>query len=70
MRNTRDTKLLFELSKPGAASGAIAGAATCRSSRLADLLPAAALAAAPPALPELAEPEVVRHFTNLSTLNM
>ena len=28
------------------------------------------LAAAPPALPELSEPQVVRHFTNLSQLNM
>jgi glycine dehydrogenase subunit 2 len=37
---------------------------------LEELLPAAALAAEPPALPELAEPDVVRHFTNLSTLNM
>ena len=35
-----------------------------------ELLPAAALAAAPPPLPELAEPDIVRHFTNLSTLNM
>ncbi len=34
------------------------------------LLPGAALAAAPPALPEVTEPEVVRHYTNLSTLNM
>ena len=37
---------------------------------LAELLPAGALAATPPPLPELAEPEIVRHFTNLSTLNM
>ena len=35
-----------------------------------DLLPGEALAASPPALPELAEPQVVRHFVNLSTLNM
>src|SRR4051812_46735192 len=69
MRNQRDTKLLFELSEsrrrahrlppcdvPERAAG--------------DLLPQSALAKAPPALPELSEPEVVRHFTNLSTLNM
>lgn len=37
---------------------------------IADLLPASAVAASPPPLPELAEPDVVRHFTNLSTLNM
>lgn len=34
------------------------------------LLPSESLAASPPALPELSEPDVVRHFTNLSTLNM
>jgi glycine dehydrogenase subunit 2 len=69
MRNTRDTKLLFELSDPG-----------CRAHRLpkcdvperdiAELLPQSALAERPPALPELSEPQVVRHFTNLSQLNM
>ena len=37
---------------------------------LAELLPAEALAAAPPPLPELTEPELVRHFANLSTQNM
>lgn len=35
-----------------------------------ELLPAEALSDQPPPLPELAEPDVVRHFTNLSTLNM
>ena len=35
-----------------------------------ELLPASVLAAEPPPLPEVAEPDVVRHFTNLSTLNM
>ena len=35
-----------------------------------ELLPAGALADAPPPLPELTEPDVVRHFVNLSTLNM
>jgi glycine dehydrogenase subunit 2 len=69
MRNTRDTKLLFELSEAGR-----------RAHRLPEcdvpehapskLLPAGALAAGPPALPELSEPEVVRHFANLSQLNM
>jgi glycine cleavage system P protein (glycine dehydrogenase) subunit 2 len=69
MRNSRDTKLLFELSESGR-----------RSHRLPEcdvpphpvdkLLPASALAALPPALPELSEPQVVRHFANLSQLNM
>ena len=38
--------------------------------RPADLLPAAALAAAPPPLPEVGEIDLVRHFVNLSTRNM
>ncbi len=69
MRNSRDTKLLFELSDKG-----------CRAHRLpkcdvpersvAELLPNSALADWPPALPELSEPQVVRHFANLSQLNM
>jgi glycine dehydrogenase subunit 2 len=36
----------------------------------AELIPATARAQSPPPLPEVAEPEVIRHFTNLSTLNM
>jgi len=69
MRNRQATKLLFELSRPG-----------CRSTRLPEsdvparpveeLLPADALAEEPPPLPELSEPELVRHFVNLSALNM
>jgi glycine dehydrogenase subunit 2 len=35
-----------------------------------ELLPAGSVATHLPPLPELAEPEIVRHFTNLSTLNM
>ena len=37
---------------------------------LAELLPAQHLAQQSPDLPELTEPDVIRHFTNLSTLNM
>jgi glycine cleavage system P protein (glycine dehydrogenase) subunit 2 len=69
MRNSRDTKLLFELSDAG-----------CRAHRLpacdvpersvSELLPKNALAERPPAFPELSEPQVVRHFANLSQLNM
>jgi glycine dehydrogenase subunit 2 len=35
-----------------------------------ELIPANQLSPEPPALPELAEPDVIRHFVNLSTLNM
>ncbi|HID21328.1 MAG TPA: aminotransferase class V-fold PLP-dependent enzyme, partial [Planctomycetaceae bacterium] len=37
---------------------------------LSELIPAEWRAAAPPPLPELSEPDVVRHFANLSTQNM
>ena len=37
---------------------------------LEELLPAESLSDGPPPLPELAEPDVVRHFVNLSTQNM
>jgi glycine dehydrogenase subunit 2 len=37
---------------------------------LEELVPAEFLAGGPPPLPEVTEPEVVRHFTNLSTWNM
>ncbi|WP_254507722.1 aminomethyl-transferring glycine dehydrogenase subunit GcvPB [Anatilimnocola floriformis] len=69
MRNLKTSTLIFELSKPGR-RGAKLPACDVPSPEINQLLPAAALAAAPPPLPEVAEPEVVRHFTNLSTLNM
>lgn len=69
MKNTRDTKLIFDLSRPGC-RGAVLPECDVPSSDLSDLLPASALAQAPPALPEVTEPQVVRHFVNLSQLNM
>ena len=69
MRNLKSTTLLFELSQPGR-RGATLPECDVPAPAAAELLPADALADAPPPLPEVAEPEVVRHFTNLSTLNM
>ena len=69
MRNTRDTQLLFELSKPGRRATRLPECDVPESDA-ADLLPSSALADQPPALPELSEPAVVRHFVNLSTQNM
>jgi len=69
MRNTRATQLLFELSRPGRRS-ALLPASDVPDRPLSELLPADALATAPLPLPELTEPELVRHFTNLSTQNM
>lgn len=69
MRNTLATQPIFELSRPGRRA-AVFPACDVPVEPVEQLLPAEALAPAPPALPEVAEPEVVRHFTNLSTLNM
>ena len=69
MRNTRDTKLIFELSKPSSRAARLPKC-DVPERPVAELLPAGALADAPPSLPEVSEPQVVRHFANLSQLNM
>jgi glycine dehydrogenase subunit 2 len=69
MRNLKSTTLLFELSQPGR-RGATLPACVVPAPPASELIPDAARAEAPPPLPEVAEPEVIRHFTNLSTLNM
>ena len=70
MRNQQATQLLFELSKSGRRATRFPTSDVLSSVRPSELLPPDSLADAPPPLPELAEPDVVRHFTNLSTLNM
>ncbi len=69
MRNPRATRLLFELSKPGRRAAQLP-ASDVPDVPLEELLPASAVADRPLPLPELAEPDVVRHFVNLSTQNM
>ncbi|MBM4005467.1 MAG: glycine dehydrogenase subunit 2 [Planctomycetes bacterium] len=69
MRNLQATQLIYELSQPGR-RGARSPACDVPVDGADKLLPADLLASAPPPLPELAEPDVIRHFTNLSTLNM
>jgi glycine dehydrogenase subunit 2 len=69
MRNRQATQLLFELSHPGR-QAAVLPECDVPVRRREELLPSEHLAQQPPRLPELAEPDVVRHFTNLSTLNM
>lgn len=63
------TPLLFESSRPGRAT-AILPAADVPDRPLDDVIPRAHRAADSPALPELSELDVVRHYTNLSALNM
>ncbi|MEL6106008.1 MAG: aminomethyl-transferring glycine dehydrogenase subunit GcvPB, partial [Planctomycetota bacterium] len=69
MRNQQATKLLFEMSRSGRRAHRLPELPRDLDSAQA-LLPADQLADAPPALPELAEPDVIRHFVNLSTMNM
>ncbi len=63
------TQLLFELSKPGCRAVRLP-ACDVPEKPLTELLPAGAMSDTPPPLPELSEPDVVRHFVNLSTKNM
>jgi glycine cleavage system P protein (glycine dehydrogenase) subunit 2 len=61
--------LLFETSRPGRLT-AILPASDVPERPLDELVPAKHRATDAPALPELGELDVVRHYTNLSTLNM
>ncbi len=69
MRNAQATQLLFDLSSPGRRAATFPQA-DVPGGAPADVIPAEFLAATTPQLPELTEADVVRHFTNLSTLNM
>ena len=69
MRNRQATELLCEQSKPGSRAARLPEC-DVPEEPLSALLPPGAIADAPPELPELTEPELVRHFVNLSTLNM
>ena len=69
MRNKLATKLLFELSEPGR-RGAVFPQSDVPNRPLDELVPPDQLMSGPLELPELTEPEIVRHFDNLSTLNM
>ncbi len=61
--------LLFESSRPGRAT-AVLPACDVPEHPLDELIPREFLRQEPPPLPELGELDVVRHYTNLSTLNM
>src|SRR5215203_1943481 len=64
-RGGGDVKLIFEKSQPGRRGGEVP-----RHARLPRVeVPEELKRARPPRLPELAEPEILRHFTELSTRN-
>lgn len=69
MDKNQSTELLFELSKPGRRTHLLPDA-DVPITPANELLPAQSLADEPPALPEVAEIDLVRHFVNLSTRNM
>jgi glycine dehydrogenase subunit 2 len=69
MRNHLATQLLFELSHKGRRA-AVFPKSDVPERPLEELLPAEQLASDAAPLPELTEPDVIRHFVNLSTLNM
>src|SRR5437660_773440 len=70
MNNTQSTALIFELSKPGRRCHRLPACDVPAAAPLGELLPADALADAPPPLPEVGEVDLVRHYTNLSTRSM
>jgi glycine dehydrogenase subunit 2 len=69
MEKSQSTELLFEMSHPGRRSHRLP-ACDVPTAPAAVLLPAGAVADAPPPLPEVGEIDLVRHFVNLSTRNM
>jgi glycine dehydrogenase subunit 2 len=69
MNNTQSTELIFELSRPGRRCHRLP-ASDVGDAPVASLLPKEHLAAEPPPLPEVAEIDLVRHYTNLSARNM
>jgi glycine dehydrogenase subunit 2 len=69
MHNTQSTALLFELSKPGRRCHRLP-ASDVPAKPASGLIPGDQLADAPLPLPEVAESDLIRHFTNLSQRNM
>jgi glycine dehydrogenase subunit 2 len=69
MQNNQSTELLFELSRPGRRTHRLP-ANDVPVPEAEQLLPASALAAEPPPLPEVGEIDLIRHFVNLSARNM
>src|SRR5438105_3379221 len=69
MDKPQSTELLFELSHPGRRTHRLP-ACDVPVAEAEALLPASAIAAGPPPLPEVGEIDLVRHFVNLSGRNM
>lgn len=70
MRNNLATQLLSDLSHEGRRGVTFKDRGEFGSEDVSSWIPEQYLAAKQVALPEVTEPEVIRHYTNLSTLNM
>ena len=70
MNNTQSTELLFELSRTGRRCHRLPEADVPSDTPLSQLVPGRHLADRPPPLPEVAEGDLIRHYTNLSARNM
>lgn len=70
MIRNQSTELLFELSESGRRTHHLPVYDVPAEEPLEAFLPGAALASAPPELPEVAEGDLIRHYTNLSSRNM
>src|SRR5215813_8794187 len=70
MNNNQSTELLLELSHPGRRCHRLPACDVPETRPNSALVPGNALADKPPALPEVGEIDLIRHFTNLSTRNM
>ena len=69
MRNKHATQLIFELSRAGRRAVSLP-VADVPEQPVEQVIPERFLAGTAPGLPEVSEPEIVRHYANLSTLNM
>jgi len=69
LQANQSTELLFEISHPGRRAHRLPPC-DVPAKPIASLLPPAALADAPPPLPEVGEIDLIRHFVNLSKRNM
>lgn len=70
MTTTKPAELIFELSRPGRRCHRLPASDVPDAGPLDTLLPAAHRTANTPALPEVGEIDLIRHFNNLSTKNM
>ena len=69
LQPNQSTELLFEIGHPGRRAHRLPPC-DVPVRPIASLLPASALADAPPPLPEVGEIDLIRHFVNLSKRNM